>query len=261
MSTTPPSPPPADEWFYADAEHRQQGPVDHDSLLALYRQGQIKPETLVWKAGMENWQAFLQAVPLPPPDMAEVSFNSQTPTPGAIDTVSPAPPAVPAAPAVPGQAAAAMPAPPKKNGCLIAAIVLAVLGVIAIPVMGILAAIALPAYQDYTLRAKVAAVNGTLETYKQTVAAFHAEHGRCPVNGEAGIPERDAFPEANITDVYVGVDSDEDQYECIIAPTLTGFGNSALDDAELWWAYDADSGEWLCGSTAPDRVLPSICQG
>lgn len=151
--------------------------------------------------------------------------------------------------------------PPKKNkGCLIALIVVIVLGLLAIPVIGILAAIAIPAYQDFTLRAQVANTIATLQPYQSTVANFYAEHGRCPVNGEADIPERDAFPESNITDVYVGIDTDEDQYECIIAPTLTGFGNSKLDNEELWLAYDADNGEWLCGSTVADRYLPSSCK-
>lgn len=256
--TPPPAIPPATaEWFYADARQQQQGPVEHDTLLALFRQGQLRRESLVWKAGMSTWQPLHEVLALPAPD----SGNAR---PGSADmatTAAPTPAPKALQPPPPPAAIAPMPPAKKNKGCLIALVVALVLGLVAIPVIGILAAIALPAYQDHTLRAKIANTIASLQPYQQSVAAFYAEHGRCPDNGEADIPERDAFIEPNITDVYVGIDTDEDQYECIIAPTLTGFGNSALDEAELWWAYDADSGEWLCGSTAPDRVLPSVCQG
>ncbi|PJK09421.1 hypothetical protein CO610_03780 [Lysobacteraceae bacterium NML95-0200] len=239
------SPPPATaEWFYADASHQQQGPVDHDTLLALFNQGQITALSLVWKAGMPAWQPLHEVVQLPAA-LNRQSTGTATASARMPGTAQPPPP----------------PAPAKKNkGCLIALVVALVLGLLAIPVIGILAAIAIPAYQDHTLRAQIASTLATLSPYQQSVAAFYAEHGRCPVNGEAGIPERDAFPEPNITDVYVGIDTDEDQYECIIAPTLTGFGSPKLDSQTLWLTYDADNGEWLCGSTVADRYLPSSCK-
>ncbi|MDO4709795.1 MAG: GYF domain-containing protein [Pseudomonadota bacterium] len=236
------SPPPATaEWFYADARHQQQGPVDHEALLDLLKQGQLRGESLVWKAGMEKWQPLHTVLALPPQETGDARFSQQ-------DANIPAP-------------APAASVPPRHNkGCLIALVVALVLGLLAIPVIGILAAIAIPAYQDYTLRAQIASTLVTLSPYQQSVAAFYAEHGRCPVNGEASIPERDDFPEPHITDVYIGIDTDEGRYECIIAPTLTGFGNPRLDYEELWLAYDADNGEWLCGSSLANRILPSSCK-
>ncbi len=57
------------EWYYANAGQRS-GPVDESELQALYAGGQLRGDTLVWKAGMGEWQplgaaqpSFLNAVP------------------------------------------------------------------------------------------------------------------------------------------------------------------------------------------------------
>jgi uncharacterized RDD family membrane protein YckC len=45
------------EWYYADGGLRT-GPVDDAGFEALRASGKIRPETLVWKAGMADWQPF-----------------------------------------------------------------------------------------------------------------------------------------------------------------------------------------------------------
>lgn len=176
-------------------------------------------------------------------------------------TSAPTSPVSPTASHTPRPHTADPAAPAKKNkGCLIAAIIGAVLFFIGLIIIAILAAIAIPAYQEYTIRSKVAGAIAETATYKSAVESFYLEHDRCPGNGEGGIPERDAFPGNNLTDVYVGKDLNEDQYECIIAPTLTGFGDPELDDQELWMSFDADKNEWLCGATVADKYLPASCK-
>ncbi|MGY1408339.1 RDD family protein [Luteimonas sp. A611] len=44
------------KWYYADAEHASQGPVDDTSLVRLRLQGQLGWETLVWREGMSDWR-------------------------------------------------------------------------------------------------------------------------------------------------------------------------------------------------------------
>ncbi|MDX6767129.1 MAG: GYF domain-containing protein [Candidatus Methylacidiphilales bacterium] len=41
-------------WYYAK-EGQPQGPLDHDTISRLYREGQIAPDTLVWQEGMADW--------------------------------------------------------------------------------------------------------------------------------------------------------------------------------------------------------------
>lgn len=63
-------------WYYAD-NGRQAGPVDDASLDALISRGVVRPDTLVWREGMANWQALNTvrpvtpvAAPAPPPPPA-----------------------------------------------------------------------------------------------------------------------------------------------------------------------------------------------
>ena len=58
------------EWYYADAGQRA-GPVEESELQALYTTGRVRGDTLVWKAGMGEWQPlsvvqppFYESVPL-----------------------------------------------------------------------------------------------------------------------------------------------------------------------------------------------------
>lgn len=57
-------------------------------------------------------------------------------------------------------------------------------GLAAVATAGILAAIALPAYQDYTVRSQVSAVVADSGPLKEAVAAYYAENGSLPGPGE-----------------------------------------------------------------------------
>jgi len=48
------------EWFYAD-NGKRVGPVSEAEFEALVRRGTIQPGTLVWQAGLSQWQPY-QAV-------------------------------------------------------------------------------------------------------------------------------------------------------------------------------------------------------
>lgn len=83
-------------WYYAIGNERQ-GPVDDATLDRLYASGTVTGETLVWRAGMADWQPLSQArpsaprptppvappAPLPVPAPSPVSTpGAGTPTPG-----------------------------------------------------------------------------------------------------------------------------------------------------------------------------------
>ena len=50
------------QYYYADSEGAQSGPVAAEAFSSLLNAGIVSAETLVWTAGMENWRA-LQSVP------------------------------------------------------------------------------------------------------------------------------------------------------------------------------------------------------
>ncbi|ENW9867478.1 pilin, partial [Neisseria gonorrhoeae] len=59
---------------------------------------------------------------------------------------------------------------------------------IVIAIVGILAAVALPAYQDYTARAQVSEAILLAEGQKSAVTEYYLNHGKWPAdNGAAGV--------------------------------------------------------------------------
>lgn len=77
---------PENDWYFVSADGRQQGPQNRASLLAMYVDGGLSANTLVWSAGMQNWQPFgkvfkdslppsIPAATVPPPSPTQ-SNNS-----------------------------------------------------------------------------------------------------------------------------------------------------------------------------------------
>src|SRR5690554_5895548 len=58
---------------------------------------------------------------------------------------------------------------------------------IVIAIVGILAAIALPAYQDYTVRAKMSEPMAKLAEAKTTISEYYASTGDVPAAGKSGV--------------------------------------------------------------------------
>lgn len=50
------------QWYYAEAQERR-GPVDEDQMRGMAESGLIRPDTLVWTAGMENWKKAGETLP------------------------------------------------------------------------------------------------------------------------------------------------------------------------------------------------------
>ena len=80
-------------WYYALGNERQ-GPIDDAALDRLIATGVVTQDTLVWKAGMADWQPLGQARPraaAPPAPVIPPPPAAITPAPAAI-TPAPAPP-------------------------------------------------------------------------------------------------------------------------------------------------------------------------
>ncbi|MBY0574991.1 MAG: pilin [Gallionellaceae bacterium] len=55
---------------------------------------------------------------------------------------------------------------------------------IVVAIIGILAAVAIPAYQDYVVKAKLSKVQSTLDPIKLALASYYQENGSFPVGTE-----------------------------------------------------------------------------
>jgi type IV pilus assembly protein PilA len=97
---------------------------------------------------------------------------------------------------------------------------------IVVAIIGILAAVAIPAYSDYTIKAKIANAQGAVDSLKTAVALCAQEAGGVPdacSDGAAGIPAFTATKEVAKAVVSKGV---------ITATFATGVG-SGVDGADV----------------------------
>ena len=151
---------------------------------------------------------------------------------------------------------------------------------IVIAIIGILAVIALPAYQDYTGRAQVSEAITLMEGQKSAVVEYYADKGAWPTtNAAAGIAGSTDIKGKYVAKVTVGTDGaltatmkSTDVNNDIKGKTVTlkpetaaaGGGAAAGGAAAGGAAASAGSFLWKCvkGTTnpVPEKFLPSSCR-
>jgi len=132
---------------------------------------------------------------------------------------------------------------------------------IVVAIIAILAAIAIPAYQDYVIRSQVSEGMSLADGTKTAMAEFYSNYGHFPkINASAGL----ALP-ASITGKYTsGVDvGTTNGY---IAVTFGNKANAAINGHVLALSAVTHTGstEWHCvnkQTTIPEKYLPSSCRG
>ncbi|HEZ7174176.1 TPA: pilin [Neisseria meningitidis] len=115
---------------------------------------------------------------------------------------------------------------------------------IVIAIVGILAAVALPAYQDYTARAQVSEAILLAEGQKSAVTEYYLNHGEWPANNSsAGV----ATSASDIKGKYV--QSVTVANGVITAQMASSNVNNEIKDKKLsLWAKRQDgSVKWFCG--------------
>lgn len=130
--------------------------------------------------------------------------------------------------------------------------------VVGTALIGVLAAIALPAYQDYTLRAKVAMVHASVNPVLVEQATSYVQNQRwVAIEGEPVTANMNGTTGKAIAVVWV----DEDSGEVTVGLNLP---DSRLEGASiLYTPYTGDDGAivWGCSSDSlPEKLLPSQCR-
>lgn len=127
---------------------------------------------------------------------------------------------------------------------------------IVIAIIGILAAIAIPTYQDYTIRAKVSEGLQIASAAKTAVAETFQAVGSLPAdNAAAGLPAATAIAGNNVTSVGVA--------NGVI--TITYNASSGVSGQTVVMTPDtttnAGSITWTCNAgTVADKYLPAQCR-
>ncbi|HKU88926.1 MAG TPA: pilin, partial [Steroidobacteraceae bacterium] len=136
-------------------------------------------------------------------------------------------------------------------------------------VLGILAAIAIPAYQDYTIRAQVTEGLNLASDVKARVAEYRAQHGAWPEQADLG----DEMPSGMYVD-SVGVAAGSvvirygnranqkiDRLRLALTPGLLASGDVVWACGNAALAPGAEPGGGPSGSNVPDKYLPAACRG
>lgn len=133
---------------------------------------------------------------------------------------------------------------------------------IVVAIIAILAAIALPAYQDYTIRGQVSEGMSLTSGARTAVAEFYSNRGEFPANNaSAGLAPAGSIIGQYVTNVAVVADG----------KINATFGNKANTKiaTKVFQLTPTDQGgsvEWTCskavssGTTIEDKYLPTSCR-
>ena len=131
---------------------------------------------------------------------------------------------------------------------------------IVVAIIAILAAIALPAYQDYVIRSQVSEGSVLSDGAKTSIAEYYSNKGVFPKdNASAGLASKISITGNYVTQLDVGSTTGQIQ---------TTFGNKANalitgDVLTFSASTTAGSVQWHCNvatTTVPSKYRPTICR-
>ncbi|ROV55590.1 pilin [Neisseria chenwenguii] len=133
---------------------------------------------------------------------------------------------------------------------------------IVVAIIGILAAIALPAYQDYTARAQISEAVSLADGQKAAVTEYYADKGQFPTsNKEAGIASSSTITGKYVKNVTVKADG-------VITALMKSSGvASGVTGASIVLTPKANNGSvsWTCdakkgAADLEDKYIPAACR-
>jgi len=136
---------------------------------------------------------------------------------------------------------------------------------IVVAIIGILAAIAIPAYQDYIARSQMSEAMSLTGGLKTSVYEVFSQDGSCPKNGTNGIAAANAINGSYVASVTTDGNGTATG-GCTITATMKAAGVSTGIQGKnliLTMATTAAGGSatWTCSSNAEQKYLPKSCTG
>ena len=121
---------------------------------------------------------------------------------------------------------------------------------IVVAIIGILAAVALPAYQDYMVRARVSEIITAASSARTAIAEVAAERGALPT----------AYTVATQKSNFVASVGYANNVITATATTSTKLGPAAGGTITLTGAYSLGQVVWTCAGSIPAQYRPASCK-
>ena len=134
---------------------------------------------------------------------------------------------------------------------------------IVVAIIGILAAVAIPAYQDYTIRAKVTEGLGLAGAAKTAVAETYSSKGAAPTNNaSAGLATATSIIGNSVTSVTIGASG---AITILYNGTLGGSPSANAKKVGLKPTFGPGGVTWDCTSAngvtdMPAKYMPAQCR-
>lgn len=124
---------------------------------------------------------------------------------------------------------------------------------IVVAIIGILVAIAVPAYNDFTIRSRVTELINMSSAAKTSVTEYRLTHGEMPIsNTQAGL--------SKITTQYVkSLDVGKEGIITIVGNPLT-LGTGAPFAITLTPTFENGAVKWACSANGATQYAPAACR-
>lgn len=214
------------QWYYVDKNKQRIGPMDASVLVDALRHGQLTTSSMVWQEGMPAWQPLsMHFDVLGVPESMRVRKKE------------------------------------KSSNAGMWIVVILVVGFVGIAVLGILAAIAIPAYQDYTVRAKLSGAINEASAAKLLVTEHLQQHSECPNNSvaESQIPTPESYASVAVKKIDIGA---FENGNCAIEVTVSDtLAPDQITGSIYFELPDAQTLQWRCYSESiQNKYLPVSCR-
>ena len=136
---------------------------------------------------------------------------------------------------------------------------------IVVAIVGILAAIAIPAYSDYTVRAKITEALAFAAAAKTTLSEYYSSEGEMPADGDvAGLAtgNTDRVKTNNISAITYAFVADNTATYTVTLKGLGGATPNGEGDIQYQGVGSANGVKWSCkrDKDLEDRQVPSGCR-
>jgi type IV pilus assembly protein PilA len=130
---------------------------------------------------------------------------------------------------------------------------------IVVAIIGILAALAIPAYQDYIARSQVTEALELLSGGKTPLASFYSDRGRWPSAAESVMGTTSGRYTANVA---IAAGATQTSGDITLRATMASTDVSALVRGKAVLLLTRDGGKtWKCsGETLTAEYLPAACR-